>query len=1295
MRVRTADTGLAPKSGPTADVRDMSEAGLQDRMVDIERAERGDAPDVLYQVRPPDLIAERERIVFELLKRILWDEGRHQFAPFADRFMAAWGNRPYTDTMRANLRNWYDLARRADPPWRHEMSSPDEVDRWYEGGTDPERGDDEPAITGRTLPKGTQLQQGKYVVNRVLGQGGFGITYLAEDTALRRHVAIKELFPPGCVRHTNAVVRPNFRAPLTANKFDLAKTKFLKEAQTLARFDDPGIVRVYTVFTENNTAYMVMKYLRGRTLGELLKENGGVLSEPEAVRYVDAIGQALTKLHDAGVLHRDVTPENALVTDGRPVLVDFGEAREFTADVTGSMEVGITPGYAPLELYGGASKADAYTDVYALGATLYRLVTGKVPVEAPDRVGGLRLRPPHEVNAEVSEKVSKAVMKSMAIRAADRYQTMDEFLNALASREPPRPRPPTPAAPTLTRDDGSCRASWVNVDGATGYDLRWRQRGAWTLVTDAVRPGTIAPLVRSEILDVQVRSKNRTGASAWSPIAWSAGTPASGGMMRRIAFGLALLMKRIAFVVALLAVIMIVVLSDGGGEEPFDGPREDTVPEAPPDEDDGPKSSEENAGTATPEDDGAADVPEKPAAEPAERIYPRISSLVRQDPSAYRTNADSVTWRITFTEAVTNVDARDFAVVGRTWQPTVKTVDESASVYDIVLDSSGSGLADHNGTVTLGFSRGMYIKNRDGNRVLNMNADGRYEASYVIDNAAPTVIFSPESGRIGDAGGNLILRFSEAVYSDSSRTAFTEATLAGLIDLREDDESGAPIPFAASIDPDDDTVTIDPTGVLPLRTWVRARNVYHDTVGNAGLQATATFTVDTIRPTVTIEGVPATDSGAFMATFTFSEPVTGFTASDVAVTNATASAVTEIRDGLQWFVRITPTGDYRVALPPDRVTDLAGNGNRASTPRDGSYGADVTDPRLVSIVRQTPSSSPTRADSITWRITFSEDVDRFNPDSVALLDHESEVPVSGVTESIIAMEDSKSVYDVTFFGSALAKHNGTVKLAFLTMGSPGNWVSVSVRDKSNRPLPCCDPLGADERTFDVDNVPPRVADIVRSSPGREHTNHDEVAWTVTFSEAVRNLSGGDFAISGAEAAITLTPEGSGSRTWKVVVSGGNLASLNGTIKLSFAGTRDIKDLAGNVLAAIAPTGADENTFVIDNAAPALISIARQPLDGSSPADAETATWRLTFSEDMQGIDGTDFAIHGGTIAVAAAGSQAVYDLSVSGEDVVPVRRPISAYLERESNITDLAGNALRAPRPPTTIVLPSSVAAPR
>ncbi len=1217
------------------------------------------------------------------------------------------------------------------------------------------------------LRAGTKLQQGKFTVSAVLGQGGFGITYLATDTALRRRVAIKELFPHGCMRQSGSVVLPPPPSPLNAREFDRAKEWFVKEAQTLARFVHPGIVRVYTEFTENNTAYMVMEYLQGRTLAEWWIENGGAPSEAEAVSFAMAIGQALTEVHEAGVLHRDVKPQNVIVTDDRrTVLLDFGAARELTAVMT----VMLTSGFAPMEQYGSGTRVGVSVDVYGLGATLYTLLTGTAPVPAPDRLSGRVLMPPERLNAQVSQRVSKAVMKSMEIDASARYQSMAEFLEALGREGPPSPPvareligkpkivnvanpnagtsatliferpsgvavdqvtgynfqkrlssriwseapaptrvasrktnytftglarqstyvfrvrayndsgtgawsddspqhfipaapvtrqplpkpppkpPPRPTAPTLTRADGSARVTWAKVNGAMGYDLRWRQRGTWKHVRDVVSPMRIAPLVNRERLDVQLRAKNDTGASAWSSTIWLPPRPR----------------LRSAFGVALLVLIMIVFALVAGR----DGP-----------------------GSAPPREDPETTVPGEPPSAAVAPTHPQIRSLVRLEPPAYRTNADSLTWRITFTEAVTSVDKNDFVIIGiRPWRLTVTKVAELGDAYDVTLD--GDGLADHNGTVVVGIAPGSYIKNVDGNRLLNVNAEGLFEASYVIDNAAPTVAFMPETGRINDVGGNLTLTFSESVFSDSSDTPFTEATLAGLIDLRKDAQSGAPITFSGSVDQDNTTVTIDPTGPLPAQTWVRVNDGYYDTVGNEGGVATAAFTVDTIRPTVTISGVPATDSGAFMATFTFSEAVTGFTASDVAVTNGTASALTEARDGLQWRVRITPTGDYSVSLPADRVTDLAGNGNAASTSREGSYGPDVTDPRLISIVRQTPSRSPARANSVTWRVTFSEDVEQFNADSVGLLDHRSEVPIAGTDERVNAVEGSASAYDVTFSGSALADHNDTVRLGFLTRGSPDNWISVNVQDTSNRPLPCCGTLGADERTFDVDNVAPRVADIVRSNPGREHTNQDEVAWTVTFSEPVRNLSAGDFTVSGTDAALTVTQEGSGSRTWNVIASGGDLARLNTTIRLSFAGTRDIEDAAGNLLAAIAPTGADENTFVIDSVAPALTSIVRQPPKGS-PADAETATWRMTFSEHMRGIDATDFAVHGAKIAVVAAGSKADYDLSVSGEDVIPVRAPISVYINRESDITDLAGNALRVPRPPTTIVLPSSAATPR
>ena len=948
-------------------------------------------------------------------------------------------------------------------------------------------------------------------------------------------------------------------------------------------------------------------------------------------------------------------------------------------------------------------------------------------------VGGRRIEPPPAAPRvdNLDRRVRDYFDRCFVLGHKDPRQrpSAGEWSRLLRNLDRP-PIPETPQVISVANPNAGTSAELkfelpkdVTEDQIAGYDLQKRLSGqpwsdAWapTRVPSTQRQYTFTGLARQSTYVFRVRAYNSSGNGVWSDDSPQQFIPADpvAPPVRRFS-------RRLLLVGIVLGVVLFYVVTDrpssgdrashediGSTAPPEDRggalSREDDDSTAPREGNGGAVSRENDGGAASPGDDYSADTREQngsrpsreddestasreangnaastdePSVEANNRTYPRIRSLVRLEPSDHWTKADSVTWRITFTEAVTNVDQRDFDIIGiGPWRLTVSKVGELGDVYDITLGSHG--LADHNGTLTLGFSPSPYIKNVAGNRLSNVNAVGVYEASFVVDNAAPTVTFHPESGRIGDAGANLTMTFSEAVYSDSSRKAFTASTLAGLIDIRTNAESGAPIPFTASIDTDNDTVTIDPTGTLLTRTWVRMKSTYYDTVGNEGGMATATFTLDTTRPTVTIDGVPATDSGAFMATLTFSEAVTGLTASDVVVTNGTASALTEANAGRQWYVRITPTGNYGVSLPVDRVTDLAGNGNMASTSHDGSYDTDVTDPRLISIVRQTPSSSPTPADSITWRVTFSEDVQHFKTSSVNLLDQSNQVIRRGA-DRVSAVGGSESVYDVTFSEGVLANYRGRVKLNF-QLRSDDNSYSVNVQDKATRALLCCKTLGTDERTFDMDNAAPQVAGIVRSSPSQEHTNDDEVAWRVTFSEPVKNgLSGRDFTISGTDAAITVTQEGSSSRSWNVLASGGNLASLNGTITLSFSGTRDIDDLAGNVLADAAPTGANENSFVIDNISPGLISIVRQ----------SSNSWSLTFNEDMQGVEATDFAIHGATLAVAAAGSQSIYDLSASGGNLASVQGRVSLYFKGDGDIADLAGNALRAPRPPATLTLPS------
>jgi serine/threonine protein kinase len=285
-----------------------------------------------------------------------------------------------------------------------------------------------------SLPLGTKLFGGKYSVGKVLGQGGFGITYMGADNLLSRPVAIKELFPEGCQRN-GTTVQPT---RITPSDFASMKQRFLEEARLLASLNHPGIVKVYDFFEENNTAYMVMEYLRGKSLAKLVEERGGALGEQEAVGYILKVCEALDVVHKAGYLHRDIKPENIIVCgDGRVVLIDFGAARAYMAGKTGRMTVILTPGFAPYEQYATMARFGPTLDIYALGATLYYLLTGRVPVSAPDRVIGVELKGVREINGRVSRQVEEAVMKAMAMKVDERPQSVEEFVKLLTSPSVP------------------------------------------------------------------------------------------------------------------------------------------------------------------------------------------------------------------------------------------------------------------------------------------------------------------------------------------------------------------------------------------------------------------------------------------------------------------------------------------------------------------------------------------------------------------------------------------------------------------------------------------------------------------------------------------------------------------------------------------------------------------------------------------------------------------------------------------------------------------------------------------
>jgi serine/threonine protein kinase len=295
----------------------------------------------------------------------------------------------------------------------------------------------QPVAAAAELPAGTRLCQDRFEVGGVLGRGGFGITYDVMDHRLQRRVAVKELFPESAVRHGTMVLTP----PQARPAFRDARSRFLREARVLARFTHAGIVRVYEVFEEHNSAYLVMELLEGRTLLDLLHDRGRPFRAAEVLDVAARVAIALRPVHAAGVLHRDINPANIVLTDhGRIVVIDFGIARSFESGQSTPMTAVVTPGYAPLEQYVGDGRFGPASDVYGLAATLYRLATGSIPVAALEREAGKALPAPHVLNPAISKRVSDGILDGLELNPDHRPQTLDAFLLRLGSRvSDPRP----------------------------------------------------------------------------------------------------------------------------------------------------------------------------------------------------------------------------------------------------------------------------------------------------------------------------------------------------------------------------------------------------------------------------------------------------------------------------------------------------------------------------------------------------------------------------------------------------------------------------------------------------------------------------------------------------------------------------------------------------------------------------------------------------------------------------------------------------------------------------------------
>ncbi len=286
------------------------------------------------------------------------------------------------------------------------------------------------------LYPGTRLQE-RYVIGTVVGFGGFGIIYRAWDERLDTMVAIKEFYPAGIVQRIPGQAEVIIHSGNGKKEFDNGISRFLDEARNMAKFSThPNIMNVYDFFEENHTAYIVMEFLNGISLKQYVKTMGGKIEINTAIEIISSVCEALKEIHSTGIIHRDISPDNIFICeDGKIKLIDFGAARFSTGEEEKTLSIILKPGFAPPEQYRSKSKQGPWTDVYALAATLYRVVTGVVPEESVNRIVEDNVQTPQELDPQISENLSNAIMKGMALNQDLRFQSIEQFQDAILDKK--------------------------------------------------------------------------------------------------------------------------------------------------------------------------------------------------------------------------------------------------------------------------------------------------------------------------------------------------------------------------------------------------------------------------------------------------------------------------------------------------------------------------------------------------------------------------------------------------------------------------------------------------------------------------------------------------------------------------------------------------------------------------------------------------------------------------------------------------------------------------------------------
>ncbi len=526
---------------------------------------------------------------------------------------------------------------------------------------------------------------------------------------------------------------------------------------------------------------------------------------------------------------------------------------------------------------------------------------------------------------------------------------------------------------------------------------------------------------------------------------------------------------------------------------------------------------------------------------------PTVTSITRRTPGTGVTNADTLVFRVTFSEAVSNLDVADFAVTGTTGTVT-GVVSAGGNAYDVTV--SGGDLAGLNGTVALAFSGSQNITDSLGNPLTATTPTGTNNSSYTLDNTPPAVTSIVRQTAAGSAAA--------VVY----RVTFSEAP--------------------------------------------------------AATPATGDFAVS--GTTATVTGVTSVGGNAYDVTISGGN----LASVDAAVTLAFANGQT--------------------------IADAAGN---ALVP---TYTSGVS----VASIDRVGAASTKGAAGLDFTVTFNQAVDGVTANDFTVLKGAGVTGTPVIT--IAAGADGSSTYTVHVAGLA---GDGAVELDLAGIGTG------VVAHGAAMPIATAATSG---QAYTLDNTGPTITSIERQTPSGAYTNADSVVYRVTFNEAVSNLHAADFAVTGTTGTVTGVAS-AGGNAYDVTVSGGNLAGLNGTITLSLASGQDITDALGNALTITAPTGTDHSTYTIDNTAPTLVSIVRQ----TTPGLAASVVFRVTFDGAMAATAvARDFTVTGttGTVTnVALVGTNA-YDVTISGGDLATVNGTITLAFASSQTITDAAGNHL-------------------